>query len=1406
VNPPAQCPYLALRYFEERDSYLFYGRDEHVRELLSKLDNNRFVAVLGSSGCGKSSLVRAGLLPELKSGMIPSAGHRWKVIEFKPGNSPLQELGGAFEGGLGINHATEVIAEGPLGIAHAVDSARLEAGTNILIIADQFEEVFSYLREEQAAGHGSEARERAQALVRRLLDAAAEPNLRIYVLLVMRSDYLGDCAQFPDLPETMNASLYLVPRLRRDQLQRAIGAPVGGDIEPAVVQQLLGEAGTDPDQLPRLQHLLSRTWFAAEGGRITLAHCNAVGGWKSALEQHLDQIYESLTLPEQTACRLIFQRLSEIDGGRAVRRWATLEQLTALCGAEAGDVTARLHREGFLRLSGLRNDTVGVMHESVLRGWPRLVGWMEEENRAERRLRELLAAAHEAGWRPGLSESETKAVPGVSGLTLRNLVNWRNEFQPSSLWAGRYVDGGEFDSAMNFLDWCQEREAQRENSERAARLRARTVRLAAAFAVIVIAAIAVVVLKIGADGQRIAFQSYSANLIQVQRDFDSGDYAAGADLLQQTASLIRQPGWRNDTSADDHSFLVRSLSFMRRHIVLYSLLNGFDDKVNAGFEWGYLQGRSEGNAAFSYIGYRAEVRSVAISPDGKLVAAASADSTVRLFDISSFGPDSQSPPSVVRALLIVEPGHCRGIDHLVILSTVSKSINQQYLDFLKSCDYSTAQDAVSLQPGILSARFSPDGKWLAVTTGKWGSSGQNLGGTAYLWSIDSPGIVVSVHTHHWAAVDTVVFRPRTNDFATTSEDDTAEFFRIEPSGAVVSEREFSLARLCVGRPDCPDRGINAAAYSPDGNTFAMAFGDGHLWIDGRPKPVVVDASGLMSITFYDNNSFFVGTRDGRVIKCELSPDRSQRLRFGTFLDTGQGMVTSLNVSDDKNRSLLLTTGSTGTVLVWKLFKDQHDLHMLLGPGNSVMLRGQRGVVYSAAISRDLSLIVSGDAEANIGSSSGRVSFWLKQPVFGSPSPDSLLPGPFDAVTWESQPKFVAFDGAVQALAFPPRSPDCHQFAPEIATIGGVSRNAASVAPAEISFIPLDPASSKPDLTRIDSGLGHGVPGKAMAWSPDCRFVATSDSDGTVLLWDAIRHTATPLESPPFPVSALSFSPDGWLAGAGNLNNWDRSFIWKNRRYSGPGLVFLWHPADSQALQSIVAPPAAPNERRGAPAGMRLQALAFSSSGKSLALCGSDDTVQIWSVAGLLHEAPSSPRILNGTELPSVFPGSGRLQGLCYAVAFSPDGQWVAAGTSSREVAVWRTDDWTRVEGKCDKSSTIGTSSRMHCASAPPLASAGINVIAFSPDSQRLAYGTADSLIHVWDVTAETPLPDIAVHTGGVLSLAFSPDGRCIASGGVDNTLLFSCQLDPNYEQRLIDHVVRTGPDRPDAYDWISFAQ
>lgn len=210
------CPYVGLHYFGETNAQFFFGRDENVVDLLGRLASHRFVAVLGASGSGKSSLVRAGLLPELRSGMIPHAGTAWKVVDFQPGRDPLKYLADALQLKLGLDNARKFVDEGPLGIVRAVKAARLEHDTNVLIIADQFEEVFRFQREEAIQGRGGAAAEQCQLLSRRLLDATSQTD--IPMLLVMRSDYLGECTQFPDLPERISESLYLAPRLRRDQL------------------------------------------------------------------------------------------------------------------------------------------------------------------------------------------------------------------------------------------------------------------------------------------------------------------------------------------------------------------------------------------------------------------------------------------------------------------------------------------------------------------------------------------------------------------------------------------------------------------------------------------------------------------------------------------------------------------------------------------------------------------------------------------------------------------------------------------------------------------------------------------------------------------------------------------------------------------------------------------------------------------------------------------------------------------------------------------------------------------------------------------------------------------------------------------------------------------------------------
>jgi len=445
-------PYIGLRYFEETDASLFYGRDEHTTELLGKLARNRFVAVLGSSGSGKSSLVRAGLLPELRSGMIPQAGPRWIVVEFKPGNGPLLELAAGLRSSLDVPDARALLEEGPLGVANAVASARLERNTNVLVIADQFEEVFRFQREERDMGRETEAIQGCQALVRRLLDATAASDVALYVLLVMRSDYLGECSQFPELPERMSQSVYLVPRLRRDQVQEVITAPVGNAIEPALLQELLGKAGGDPDQLPRLQHLLSRMWDLAGGGQMTMTHYETAGGWDGALGQHLDAVYVGTGEQSNNACARMFQRLSDVDeSGRVIRRRASLDELTQVCGNEAVGLVSSFRKEGFFK----PGDPVDITHECVLRNWSRIRDWLREETEARDFYREINVRRGRGTLLTG-SEIVTAQAYFRSG-------------RYSSAWALRYGSSVQFSEADAFVS--ESSKAEQKSKRRELRLR-----------------------------------------------------------------------------------------------------------------------------------------------------------------------------------------------------------------------------------------------------------------------------------------------------------------------------------------------------------------------------------------------------------------------------------------------------------------------------------------------------------------------------------------------------------------------------------------------------------------------------------------------------------------------------------------------------------------------------------------------------------------------------------------------------------------------------------------------------------------------------------------------------------------------------------------------------------------------
>jgi signal transduction histidine kinase/PAS domain-containing protein len=486
------CPYPGLRPFRREESIVFFGRDEQVDQLLAKLERSHFLAVVGASGCGKSSLVRAGLIPALMTGLMVSGGARWVVSTMRPGDQPMRNLARALidEGVVGGSAAAveqmpeflmAALRRGPLGLAEILRDAPPPGRKRLLLLIDQFEEIFRFRREGGA--------DESDAFVELLLASARYGGIPIYVVLTMRSDYLGDCNLFAGLPEALNDSQFLTPRLTRDQRREAIEAPAlvfDGKVEPELVNRLLNDMDVGPDQLPLMQHALMRLWSRAcsavaprtdeapgpPGVVLTLADYEEMGGLKLALSGHADEVFDGLDERQQTIAEALFRSLTERGAdGRDIRRPTPLRSVAEVAGVPVERVVPVVEAFRHPRLSvlaplpptPLEPETIlDISHESLIRQWQRLRAWAEAESSSAEMYRRLEGTASLFRMnRAGLWDSPD----------LDFALEWKARERPNAAWACRY--GGDFDGAMLFLSESQNAKKRKlaiEKERRAAEL------------------------------------------------------------------------------------------------------------------------------------------------------------------------------------------------------------------------------------------------------------------------------------------------------------------------------------------------------------------------------------------------------------------------------------------------------------------------------------------------------------------------------------------------------------------------------------------------------------------------------------------------------------------------------------------------------------------------------------------------------------------------------------------------------------------------------------------------------------------------------------------------------------------------------------------------------------------------
>jgi tetratricopeptide (TPR) repeat protein/energy-coupling factor transporter ATP-binding protein EcfA2 len=552
-------PFPGLRPFREEEEYLFFGRESQVDTIVDKLAAKRFLAVVGTSGSGKSSLVNCGLRPALRRGLMASAGSAWRMAQLRPGSDPIRALARALSqpGVTGLDAGAENLGDlieatlsmSNLGVVDIFEQAKLSGRANLLLIVDQFEELFRYETSRAYVWGGEAYREASVAFVNLLLEAA-KSDYSIYVVLAMRSDFLGDCARFPGLPEAVNEGQYLVPRLTREERRSAISGPIavgGGAISPVLLTRLVNDVGDNPDQLSILQHALNRTWAEWQRTRrgnepISSSHYEAIGTMAHALDQHAEKAFAELTSERQKKiCEVVFQALTDKGTeARGIRRPTSFASLCAIANAGPSELASvldvfRKPSRSFLMPPFQEplepQTTIDISHESLMRIWSRLKVWVENEAESAAQYRRLVqnALLHDKGSCGLMTDPE-----------LALMLEWQRTWQPTTPWAERY--DSRFNQAMDFLDRSRkERDRLAAEKETARKRKLRQIQWVAG-AMTLLAAISLFLATVARREKNRA----ETNLQLAKKAVDESLSSAGPQQAQGTGNLPEMEQFRKE--------------------------------------------------------------------------------------------------------------------------------------------------------------------------------------------------------------------------------------------------------------------------------------------------------------------------------------------------------------------------------------------------------------------------------------------------------------------------------------------------------------------------------------------------------------------------------------------------------------------------------------------------------------------------------------------------------------------------------------------------------------------------------------------------------------------------------------------------------------------------------------------